>query len=357
MKTYQFRLKSTNQSKLFKMASAVNFVWNFCNQAAIEHLDKRGKWLSGYDLDSLTVGCSQDLGILSDSMTSITATYVRSRQTAKKRKLSWRSSKRSLGWIPFKGRSVKVKGETITVKGITFRFHKSREIEGTIKTGSFSQDSMGRWYVNFQCDVFAKKGFGSSLSVGIDLGLKTIATLSDGRTLSRENITNKYADRLAMAQRAGKKRLTKTIHAKIKNVRKDWNHKQTTNIVNSYDNIIVGNVSSSKLKKTRMAKSVSDAGWADFKRMLAYKAIALGIQYKEVNESFSTVTCSNCFERTGPSGLSALGVREWTCKCGAAHNRDVNAAKNILRFGHESPIKGGLTMAGVKHLNRLPPPH
>lgn len=73
---------------------------------------------------------------------------------------------------------------------------------------------------------------------------------------------------------------------------------------------------------------------------VAYKAIALGVEYKEVNEMFSTVTCSTCFERTGPSGLSALGVREWICKCGAVHDRDVNAAKNILRFGRESLIKG-----------------
>lgn len=101
-------------------------------------------------------------------------------------------------------------------------------------------------------------------------------------------------------------------------------------------------MSPSKLKGTRMAKSVSDASWADFKSMLAYKAIALGVDYHEVNEMFSTVTCSTCLKRTGPSGLSALGVREWTCACGATHNRDVNAASNILRFGHESPIKGVL---------------
>ena len=73
-------------------------------------------------------------------------------------------------------------------------------------------------------------------------------------------------------------------------------HKATTRLVREYDRIVVGNVSSSKLKKTRMAKSVSDrtggpAGWADFKRMLAYKAIGLGSVYNEVNESFSTVTC------------------------------------------------------------------
>lgn len=89
-----------------------------------------------------------------------------------------------------------------------------------------------------------------------------------------------------------------------------------------------------------MAKSVSDASWADFKSMLAYKAIALGVEYKEVKENFSTVTCSACLDKTGPNGLNAIGVREWTCKCGASHDRDVNAAKNILRLGYQSLNKG-----------------
>lgn len=340
IKTYQFRLKSTNEAKLNKMASAVNFVWNYCNQASFEHITKLNKWLSGYDFQPLTKSTSKQLGINANTIQMIGHEYAIKRQQFKKAKLAWRSAKRSLGWIPFNCIGISIKVDVITYNGVKFRFWNSRQIEGVIKSGSFSQDSRGRWYVNFHCEVPVQNGFRSPIAVGIDLGLKTIATLSDGRTLKRENITNKYADQLAMAQRAKKKRLTKTIHAKIKNVRKDWNHKQTTNIINSYDTIVVGNVSSSKLKKTRMAKSVSDAGWADFKRMLAYKAIALGVQYKEVNESFSTVTCSVCFERTGPSGLSALGVREWTCKCGATHDRDVNAARNILRFGHESPIKG-----------------
>ena len=82
-----------------------------------------------------------------------------------------------------------------------------------------------------------------------------------------------------------------------------------------------------------MAKSVSDAGWADFKLMLAYKAITLGIDYNEVNESFSTVTCSGCSAKSGPKGLIGLGVREWVCvECGSVHERDVNAAKNILHY-------------------------
>lgn len=321
------------------MAGSVNFVWNYCNSTSIEYWDKQYTWLSGYDLQALTKGCSKPLSLNGQTIQAICQQYAAKRYQFKKHKLSWRSKKRSLGWVPFNGQSIKVKGNTITYNKIKFTFWKSREIEGKIKTGSFSQDAQGKWYVSFACDVDKIPAIKSGGEVGIDLGLKTIATLSDGYLLKRENLTNKYADRLAIAQRAKKKRRVRAIHAKIKNTRKDWNHKETTKIINRYDKVFVGNVSSSKLKKTRLAKSVSDASWADFKRMLSYKAIALGVQYNEVNEMFSTVTCSTCFERTGPSGLSALGVREWVCHCGASHNRDVNAAKNILRFGRESLIK------------------
>ena len=89
-----------------------------------------------------------------------------------------------------------------------------------------------------------------------------------------------------------------------------------------------------------MAKSVYDSGWATLKTMLAYKAIPLGVVFKVVNENYSSVTCSVCFERSGPRGLSGLGVREWYCSaCGTDHDRDVNAAQNILRFGREALLE------------------
>ena len=322
------------------MSQSVNFVWNYCNQTSVEYVNKKDKWLSAFDLFYLTRGCSKDLSLNAQSIQAVAKEYVDKRKQSYKIKLKWRSSKRSLGWIPLNRQSFRVCGDSVLYNKFEFRFWKSRKIEGKIKSGSFNQDAKGNWYINIFCEVEYKQKHKSGGSIGIDMGLKTIATLSNGTTLDRENITTKYASKLAMAQRAGKKKQTRSIHAKIKNVRNDWNHKTTTKLINQFDTIYVGNVSSSKLIKTRMAKSVSDASWADFKSMLAYKAIALGVEYKEVNESYSTVTCSTCFERTGPSGLSALGVREWTCKCGAFHNRDVNAAQNILRFGHESPIKG-----------------
>lgn len=339
MKTFKFRLKNTNIAKLKNMASDVNFVWNYCNDVSIQYLDKHYKWLSGFDLGKLTSGCSKTLSINSQSIQAICQEYTNRRMQFKKRKLSWRSKSRSLGWIPFNGQTIKLNADAIHYNKVIFRFWQSRKIEGKIKSGSFTQDAKGNWYVCFTCDAPKVAKIIDMRAVAIDLGLKTIATLSDGTIIHRENLTNKYSERLAIAQRAKKKKRVTAIQAKIKNSRKDFNHKVTTKLVNNYGTIFVGNVSPSKLKQTRFARSVSDAGWSNFKSMLAYKAITLGVEYKEINEKFSTVTCSVCFERTGPSGLSALGVREWICKCGATHNRDVNAAKNILRFGHETLLK------------------
>ncbi|MCZ6873621.1 MAG: transposase, partial [bacterium] len=146
---------------------------------------------------------------------------------------------------------------------------------------------------------------------------------------------------LTMAQRAGKKKRVRAIHAKIANARKDWAPKATTDIARRASYIAVGNVSPSKLVKTRMAKSVYDAGWHQFRSLLKYKAVMLGATYANVNESFSSVTCSVCLARSGPSGLGVLGVREWVCKsCGVVHDRDVNAAHHILRAGRCTPVKG-----------------
>lgn len=292
------------------------------------------KWLSEFDFNYLLIGSSKELDLHSDSIACISSEYTSRRNAAKRCQLAWRSTKRKLGWVPFKGRAIKVVNDSIVFQKKTYRFWKSRDIKGKIKTGSFSQNSKGQWFVNFQCEVNAKAKTKSKKAVGVDLGLKTLATLSDGRKIENPKILEKHATRLAKAQRANKKKLVTRIQLKIKNVRKDFLHKESTKLVNDYKTIFVGDVSSLRLVKTKMAKSVLDAGWGMFKSMLEYKANRLGVDFKVVSEKYSSVTCSNCFERNGPSGLSALGVRSWGCKsCGVSHDRDTNAAKNILKVG------------------------
>ncbi|WP_144572652.1 RNA-guided endonuclease InsQ/TnpB family protein, partial [Azomonas agilis] len=114
-------------------------------------------------------------------------------------------------------------------------------------------------------------------------------------------------------------------------------------LVNRAGAIYVGNVKSSLLTQTKLAKSVLDAGWGLLKTMLEYKCAGAGIVFKAVNEAYTTQTCSNCgaLPDSRPKGIAGLGIREWTCSaCGVRHDRDINAAKNMLAVGHGRPVVG-----------------
>jgi putative transposase len=119
-------------------------------------------------------------------------------------------------------------------------------------------------------------------------------------------------------------------------------HKFSRKIVNQYQNIIVGDVSSLKLAQTRMAKSVLDAGWGMLKAQLQYKGQWAGRCVTIVSEKNTTRACSSCRALTGPAGLDMLVVRTWKCsECGDTHDRDVNAARNILSAGRCPPSVSG----------------
>jgi putative transposase len=336
MKTYSYRVKDASTAKrLSQMASAVNYVWNFCNETQKCAVKNHRKWLSAFDLNDLTAGSSKDLGLHSQTIQGICEEYATRREESKKAWLRWRSYKKNLGWIPFKASGVKVEGATVTYCKKKFRFWLSQPIIGTIKTGSFSQDARGRWYINFQCEVPAILPTESTEAIGVDLGFKEYAALSNGEKIENPRHFRQLENKLGMAQRAGKKRLAKTIHAKISNSRNDFLHKLSTQLVTNYGVICIGNVSSEWLAQTTLAKSVYDAAWGLLRTFTAYKAIARQVKYKEVPEPYSTQTCSHCDKLTGPAGREELGIREWVCvSCGTKHDRDVNAAKNILRWGH-----------------------
>lgn len=339
MLTYRYRVKDATTGKhLQRMAWAVNRVWNFCNETSLLMWRREKRFVSAFELINLCAGAGHDLGLHTDTISEVCNEYVKKRRQFHKIRLRWRSKKRSLGWIPFKGRAIKLATGVVTLKGRRVRFWQSRPLQGTLKTGSFAQDASGHWYVNLQCDVELPAPSTSTAEIGLDLGLKDLIACSDGVKYFRENLTRAHEDSLAMAQRAHKKRRVTAIHAKVANCRKDWAHKTSTMIAQRATLIAVGNVSSSKLAKTRMAKSVLDAGWSQLRTMLAYKAMRLGVTYREVNESGSTVTCSACGSRTGPSGLGCLDVRVWCCTtCGVEHDRDTNASQNILRSGRATP--------------------
>jgi putative transposase len=193
---------------------------------------------------------------------------------------------------------------------------------------------------NLQCDVEPSQACGEG-TVGIDLGLATLAALSDGTTIDRQRITARFEPQLATAQRAGRKRRVQAIHAEMANARKDYLHRCSTAIARRYQHVIVGNVNAAGLARTPLAKSVLDAGWSAFRTMLRYKmAMRPRATYEEVDEKGSTQRCSECGAPGGPKGIAALGVREWVCgACGTLHDRDRNAAHNLLLSGQSAGLQ------------------
>ena len=325
IQVYRYRVKNL-AGLLQQQARAVNVVWNYCNDVQKSALTWNKPWPSGFDLNVLTTGSSKALGLHSGAVNAVCEQYAKSRNQHKKPFLRYRGC-RSLGWVPLKGRNLKREGNAFRFAGHTFRLWYSRPLPvGKIKDGTnFAQDSRRRWYLNIAVEIPDVQPRAIERAVG------------DPKQFA------KLADKLAQAQRANKKRLATHLHARIKNARKDFLHKASHRIVRDFDYIAVGNVNAAGLAKTRLAKSVLDAGWSSFRNMLRYKAIARGAWYEEVNERFSTQVCSACgsLPEQRPKRIADLGIREWTCgDCGCVHDRDQNAASNILRVGHHSPVVG-----------------
>lgn len=338
--TYKFRLRDTTDSELRRQARAVNFVWNFCNDTQKSALLWNKRWPTGYDLQKLTAGASKELDIHAHTIQQVCQQYERSRKQHRKASLRYRG-KKSLGWVPFNKGHITYRKGAFWFRGREYRAWVSRELsEGqTFGAGSFNQDALGRWYLNLPVEIEKDTQCGET-AVGIDLGLKSIATLSTGEQIAHPRWFQKMQERIGTAQRANKHGQAKRLARKVANQRADFLHKESSRVVRSHGAVFVGNVNPSGIARTRMSKSSLDAGWAMFKQQLAYKAIRHGALFKEIDESFTTQTCSQCGSIEGPKGVAGLGIREWTCSCGTIHNRDINAARNILRRGLATLAEG-----------------
>jgi IS605 OrfB family transposase len=342
----KFRLRDKHAAELNRQARAVNTVWNFCNETQQKAATSGRRWLTSANLQKLTSGSSTLLNLHSHTIKGVCQQYDLSRRQQKKAWLRYRGRK-SLGWVPFKKGHVAPAGYgKFLFRGVIYETMHWRDLPDglVVHAGSFNADARGRWYINVPVAWPAEASDRDNrASVGIDLGLKELATLSTGETIEAPRHYRRLQERLGSAQRARKKRLTRNIAVKIANCRKDHLHKASARIALSHDLIFVGNVSSSKLARTRLAKSVLDAGWSTLRNQLSYKAIRHGGRMIEVDERMTTQVCSACGDKPEgrPKGIAGLGIREWTCGgCGAVHDRDVNAAMNILRVGLHTLAEG-----------------
>jgi len=217
---------------------------------------------------------------------------------------------------------------------------KHREVKGTIKTLTLKKESSGKWFACFCVEEtpVAKPSNGKPM-VGMDLGLKTLAMLSDGSRISNPRHLQKHAERLANLQRqfSGKKKGSQNrkrmkrkvvlIYEKVKNARRDFLHKASHSLVNSYSLIALEDLASQEMAEQHFGKSINDAAWGELASMLRYKAESAGCEVVFVNPTDTTRMCCKC----GSKKDMPLEIRLYHCEaCGNAMDRDLNAAHNIL---------------------------
>lgn len=333
----QLKLKLTKAQEhtLVDWLNNLTGVWNFAVRK-IELDAKDSIYHTPKDFQNLLADHGKKLDIPSHTIQGVLSTaHLAWKRCFKKtgKKPHLKGMRNKLNSIPFPDPIKAPKGDRIGLPGLgSVRFHKQGLPEAKIKCGRVVKRASG-WYLCLFIDAEPNNipitGYGQ---VGIDPGFSTLLTLSTGEKIEHPKELQHSAKRLAQAQRGHDKQLAARLGERMANQRKDRNHKLSRRLV-SENELVCFSKDNLKGMSKQFGKSVASAATGQLRQQLAYKSSQCGRRYVEVPSRFSTMTCSACGAKSGPTGLSGLAIRQWRCACGAQHDRDCNAAINTLIAG------------------------